>query len=56
MLEAIQTNTIERVLDVDPEGRTERPTLEEVVDQIAADARQEPLAYLRETRVPEGGE
>ena len=38
------------------EARPQRRTLEDVVADIAVDARHEPLAYARETVVPEGGE
>ena len=54
MLKVIDSTS--RIEDIDPEARQERPTLETIVEDIADDARREPLAYLRETRVPEGGE
>ncbi len=34
----------------------EKQPLEEALETVAADARQDPKGYLNDTRVPEGGE
>jgi hypothetical protein len=39
-----------------PQARERRGALDEVVAEIARDARRDPDAYARDSRVPEGGE
>ena len=56
MFKVVENGNTLAIVDLDPEARNERPTLDQVVADIAIDARHEPLAYARETLVPEGGE
>ena len=35
---------------------TQAPTLEDVIQRVAEDSREQPEQYLRETVVPDGGE
>lgn len=39
-----------------PQARERRQALDEVVAEVALDARVDPEGYARDTRVPEGGE
>jgi len=56
MLKLIDNSNAAVDLDTAPESKTERHALELLVSEIALDARTDAGAYLRETRVPEGGE
>ncbi len=49
-------STAARVIDISPDNRAERPSLETLVEEITDDARVDPAGYLRDSLVPEGGE
>lgn len=51
----MNTNTA-KPLDLAPAPDEADAPLETWLDEVSADAHRDPEAYLRETRVPEGGE